>query len=143
MKKVLLDTNAYARFLAGDEKVLARLAQADRVYMSVFVLGELFAGFRAGAKEKHNRRIFESFLSKPGVSVLEATTETAEYFGMIKASLRKVARPIPVNDVWIAAHVLEAGAVLVTYDSHFLAVPGLRIWDEIGEPASSGVKPTL
>jgi len=143
VKKVLLDTNAYARFLAGDEKVLARLAQADRVYMSVFVLGELFAGFRAGAKEKHNRRIFESFLSKPGVSVLEATTETAEYFGMIKASLRKVARPIPVNDVWIAAHVLEAGAVLVTYDSHFLAVPGLRIWDEIGEPASSGVKPTL
>jgi tRNA(fMet)-specific endonuclease VapC len=135
VKKVLLDTNAYARFLAGDEKVLARLAQADRVYMSVFVLGELFAGFRAGAKEKQNRRILERFLSKPGVSVLDATTETAEYFGMIKASLRKVARPIPLNDVWIAAHALDAGAVLVTYDSHFLAVPGLRIWDEIGEPA--------
>jgi predicted nucleic acid-binding protein len=135
VKKILLDTNAYVRFLAGDQKVLDRLAKADRVFMSVFVLGELFAGFRAGAKEKHNKQILERFLLKSSVSVLEATAETAEYFGMIKAAIRKAARPIPVNDVWIAAHVLEAGAVLVTYDSHFFAVPGLRIWDEIGEPA--------
>ena len=135
MKKILLDTSAYARFLAGDQKVLDQLAKADCVYMSIFVLGELLAGFRAGAKERHNRRILERFLSKPSVSVLEATTETAEYFGMIKAVLRAAGRPIPINDVWIAAHALDAGAVLVTYDSHFRAVPGLRIWDEIGEPA--------
>ncbi|MCJ7587018.1 MAG: type II toxin-antitoxin system VapC family toxin [Candidatus Aminicenantes bacterium] len=135
MKKFLLDTSAYARFLAGDQKVLDRLAKANRVYMSIFVLGELLAGFRAGAKERHNRRILERFLSKPSVSVLEATTETAEYFGMIKAVLRHAGRPIPINDVWIAAHALDAGAVLVTYDFHFQAVPGLRIWEEIGEPA--------
>jgi tRNA(fMet)-specific endonuclease VapC len=135
VKKVLLDTNAYVRFLAGDEKVLACLAQADRVLMSVFVLGELFAGFRAGAKEKHNRQILDRFLAKPSVSALDATCETAEYFGMIKAALKKSARPIPINDVWIAAQAMETGAVLATYDSHFLAVPGLRVWDEIGEPA--------
>lgn len=135
MRRVLLDTSAYARFLAGDGKVLDWLAKADRVYMSVFVLGELLAGFRAGAKERQNRRILEQFLSKPGVSVLEATTETAEYFGMIKVVLRNAGRPIPINDVWIAAHALDAGAVLVTFDSHFRAVPGLRLWDEIGEPA--------
>ena len=131
MKKILLDTNAYVRFLSGDEKVLAYLAQADRVYISVFVLGELFAGFRAGDKERQNREILDRFLSKSGVEVLEATSETAEYFGIIKSALRKSARPIPINDVWIAAHALEAGAALVTYDSHFLAVPGLRTWDEI------------
>jgi len=135
VKKVLLDTNAYVRFLAGDEKVLTCLAQADRVLMSVFVLGELFAGFRAGAKEKHNRQILDRFLAKPSVSALDATCETAEYFGMIKAALKKSARPIPINDVWIAAQAMETGAVLATYDSHFLAVPGLRTWDEIGEPA--------
>lgn len=134
MKKVLLDTNAYVRFLAGDENVLACLAQAERVFMSVFVLGELFAGFRAGAKEKKNREILERFLAKPSVSVLEATRETAEYFGMIKAALKKSARPIPVNDIWIAAQALETGAVVATYDSHFLAVPGLRVWDEIRGP---------
>jgi tRNA(fMet)-specific endonuclease VapC len=135
MKKVLLDTNAYVRFLAGDENVLACLAQAERVFMSVFVLGELFAGFRAGAKEKKNREILERFLAKPSVSILDGTRETAEYFGMIKAALKKAARPIPVNDIWIAAQALETGAVLATYDSHFLAVPGLRTWDEIGNSA--------
>lgn len=131
MRAVLLDTNAYARYLAGDDKVLDSLARAGRVHLSVFVLGELFAGFRAGAQEKRNRRILDQFLAKPGVAVLEATQETAEYFGMTKAALRKAGRPIPLNDVWIAAHALETASVLVTYDTHFIAVPGLRTWDEV------------
>ena len=134
MRTILLDTNAYVRFLAGDEKILTRLAQAGRVYMSVFVLGELVAGFRTGSKEKQNRQILDRFLAKSSVVVLDATRETAEYFGLIKAALKKSGQPIPLNDVWIAAHALETGAVLVTYDTHFTAVPGLRTWDELGEP---------
>ncbi len=131
MRTILLDTNAYVRFLAGDEKILTCLAQAGRVYMSVFVLGELVAGFLAGSKEKQNRQVLDRFLAKPSVVVLDATRETAEYFGLIKAALRKSGQPIPINDVWIAAHALETGAVLVTYDMHFTAVPGLRTWDEL------------
>jgi tRNA(fMet)-specific endonuclease VapC len=132
MKKILLDTNAYVRFLRGDEKVMAYLAQADCVYMSVFVLGELLAGFRAGSKEKDNKQLLERFLLKPTVSVLEATMETADIFGLIMASLRKSGTQIPINDVWIAAHSLETGSILVTYDVHFALIPGLRIWDEAG-----------
>lgn len=131
MRNLLIDTNAYIRYLAGDEKVLVALARAGRVHMSVFVLGELYAGFRAGAQEKRNRRILEQFLAKPAIAVLEATRETAEYFGMIKAALKKAGRPIPLNDVWIAAHALETASVIVTYDAHFAAVPGLRLWDEL------------
>ena len=131
MSAVLLDTNAYVRFLAGDERVLDALARAARVHMSVFVLGELYAGFRAGARERRNRKILDQFLSKPGVAVLEATRKTAEYFGLIKAALKKAGRPVPLNDVWIAAHALETASVLVTYNTHFAAVPGLRTWDGI------------
>jgi len=132
MKKILLDTNAYVRFLRGDEKVMTYLAQADSVYMSVFVLGELYAGFKAGNKERDNRQILERFLLKPTVSVLDATMETADVFGLIMASLKKSGTPIPINDVWIAAHALETGSILVTYDDHFAVIPGLRLWDEIG-----------
>ncbi len=131
MKKILLDTNAYVRFLRGDEKVMAYLAQADSVYMSVFVLGELYAGFRAGGKERENRQILERFLLKSTVTILEATIETADVFGLIMASLRKSGKPIPINDVWIAAHGLETGSILVTYDDHFAVIPGLRLWPEI------------
>jgi tRNA(fMet)-specific endonuclease VapC len=130
MKKILLDTNAYVRFLRGDEKVMGCLARADTVYMSVFVLGELFAGFKAGSKEKGNKELLERLLLKPTVSVLDATMDTADIFGFIMASLRKSGTPIPINDVWIAAQCLETGSLLVTYDNHFAQIPGLRLWDE-------------
>ena len=131
MKKILIDTNAYASFLNGDETVLDALAQAQTVYMSVFVLGELQAGFRGGKKQKQNRAQLEEFLKKPSVSILDATRETSEIFGQIKHSLKKAGNQIPINDVWIASHVFETGSLLVSYDSHFLKVPGLRIWDEL------------
>ncbi len=128
MRAVLLDTNAYAKYLRGDPGVLEALAGAGLVYMSVIVLGELYAGFRRGSMEKVNRQILESFLGKPVVRVLEATRETAEYFGLIKSSLKKAGQPLPLNDVWIAAQALETGSILVTYDAHFSAIPGLRVW---------------
>ena len=131
MRKILLDTNAYIRFLRGDERVLGCLTQADTVLMSVFVLGELLAGFRAGGKEKDNRRLLERFLLKPSVTVLDGTMDTADLFGLVMASLKKSGTPIPINDVWIAAHALETGSVLVTFDEHFTAIPGLRLWDEL------------
>jgi tRNA(fMet)-specific endonuclease VapC len=132
MRAILLDTNAYVRFLAGDERVLNSLAGAGRIYMPVFVLGELLAGFSSGSKEKPNRHLLERFLAKPGVAVLDATRETAECFGLIKSALKKAGHPIPLNDVWIAAQALETGSVLVTYDTHFAVVPGLRTWEELG-----------
>ena len=131
MRKILLDTNAYIGYLREDEQVLAYLGQAEFVYMSVFVMGELYSGFRAGKREKENKQILERFLMKSTVSVLEASKETAEIFGLIKDSLKRIGHPIPVNDVWIGAHALETGSVLLTYDRHFAIIPGLRLWDEI------------
>jgi tRNA(fMet)-specific endonuclease VapC len=131
MRAILLDTRTFIRFLAGDERVLNCLTQAGRVNMSVFVLGELAAGFHSGSNEKQNRQILARFLAKPGVAVLDATRETAEYSGLIKTVLKKSSQPIPLNDVWIAAHALETGSALVTFDTHFAVVPGLRTWDEL------------
>ena len=133
MRQVLLDTNAYARLLAGDTNVLEEVSEAERVYLSVFVMGELLAGFRGGAKMAQNRQLLKTFLAKPTVSFLGATQETAEIFGQIKHDLRKAGTPIPINDVWIASHAMETGSVLVTYDTHFREVPGLRLWARMQE----------
>jgi tRNA(fMet)-specific endonuclease VapC len=67
-------------------------------------------------------------MSDERVRVLDATAETAEVYGMVRASLSKAGAHIPVHDVWIAAQAMETGAVLLTYDTHFLKVPGLRVW---------------
>ena len=130
MKKIVVDTNAYAQLLTGNEMVLDTIVNAETVYMSIFVLGELFAGFSGGSKEKQNREILNRFLLKPTVKILNATTETAEVFGHIKSNLKTAGSPIPINDVWIAAHAIETGSVLVSFDSHFKNVPGIRLWNE-------------
>lgn len=129
MKKILLDTNAYTRLLAGDEKMLDVLAAADIVYMSIFVLGELYAGFISGSKEQENKETLHSFLLKPRVKILNATSETAEVFGSVKSNLMKAGTPIPINDVWVAAHGIETGSTVITYDRHFKKIAGLRLWN--------------
>jgi tRNA(fMet)-specific endonuclease VapC len=131
VKKVLLDTNAYTALLRGDEKVLSAIGAAESVGVSTIVLGELFAGFRGGNRLKENRQVLDRFLDRPHVALLPVGLETADVFGVVKQQLKAAGSPIPINDVWIAAHAMETGSVLITYDKHFKQVAGLRLWDEI------------
>jgi tRNA(fMet)-specific endonuclease VapC len=131
VKNIIIDTNAFTRLLAGGEDVLDVIGTAEIVYMSIFVLGELYAGFAGGTKERGNKDALNSFLLKPPVKILNATSETAKIFGMVKQNLKKAGTPLPINDVWIAAHALETGSILITYDSHFKKIAGLRRWDEV------------
>jgi tRNA(fMet)-specific endonuclease VapC len=131
MRKVLLDTNAFTSLFKGDERVLETISKSDTIYVSIFVLGELLAGFKGGSKELQNKEILNRFLEKNTVEILEATAETADVFGQLKHELRIAGTPIPINDVWIASHALETGSVLITYDIHFKKVKGIRLWDYI------------
>ncbi len=131
MNKILLDTNAYTRLLSGGSDVLDCISQARTIYLSVFVLGELHAGFAGGNREQNNREILENFLRKPAVKILNATAETAELFGQLKNTLKRAGTPLPINDLWIGTHALETGSVLVTFDNHFRCIPGLRLMPKI------------
>jgi tRNA(fMet)-specific endonuclease VapC len=128
MTSLLLDTNAWTRYAAGDAGVREALRDVDIVFLSVFVLGELLEGFKGGSRERENRLLLRRFIGGGRTRVLEATEATAEHFASLRAHLRRAGTPLPVNDVWIAAHVLETGSLLVTFDEHFRAIPGLRLW---------------
>ena len=128
MKSIVLDTNCYAAYRAGDNRVLEALVNAETVWMSVIVLGELHAGFRGGTKMVENQQQLNLFLAKPTVKILDVSKESAEIFGEVKDQLKKSGTPLPINDVWIAAHTIENGSVLVSYDQHFKEVAGLRYW---------------
>ena len=127
MKAVLLDTNAFSSLFRGDDEVLKVISKVDHVFASVVVIGELETGFRGGTRYAENIEILDSFLLKPTVETLEVTRETSDCFGRIKDALRRKGAPIPVNDIWIAAQCIERGAIIVTYDSHFANIDGLRI----------------
>ena len=131
MNKVLFDTNAFSRYFAGDEQLLDILSRAETIYLSVFVLGELYAGFAGGRRQAENQRMMQQFMNHSTVVFVPATEETASVFAFVKNTLKNTGHPLPINDIWIAAHTLETGSVLITFDRHFAHVPGLRHWPEL------------
>jgi len=123
--KVLLDTNAYTALFRGHEDVAARVRRAEQVLVSVIVAGELLFGFRNGSRYEANRTELEDFIASPYVALLPVTLVTSDRFGRIAASLRRKGRPLPTNDIWIAAHAMESGAELISFDRHFEQVDGI------------------
>lgn len=128
MKKVLLDTSGYSKLLKGDKIVQAEIEEASIIYFSVIVVGELLAAFKNGMRETKNKQLLEKFTFKPEVCVISVTEETADIYAQTVHFLKKQGTPIPVNDVWIAAHAIETGAKLISFDTHFLMIPGIRVW---------------
>ncbi len=131
MKRIFIDTNAYAQLLRDSKDVLDVLSIADEVYMSVIVLGELYSGFRGGSKYEQNVKILYDFLNDPIVKVLDLKEESSELFGKIKHELKINGTPIPINDIWIAAQCIEMGAVLISYDLHFKLIPQILLWEKM------------
>ncbi len=123
--KVLLDTNAYTALFRGHKGVAARVRRAEQVLISVIVAGELLFGFRNGSRYEANRTELEDFIASPYVALLPVTLVTSDRFGRIAASLRRKGRPLPTNDIWIAAHAMESGAELISFDRHFDEVDGI------------------
>jgi len=123
--KVLLDTNAYSAMMRGHAEVARLVRNAEQVVLSVVVIGELLFGFRLGARLRKNMDELETFVANPYVAVAAVTRTTADRFARIAAALRAKGRPIPTNDIWIAAHAMETGAELLSFDAHFEAVDGL------------------
>jgi tRNA(fMet)-specific endonuclease VapC len=133
MTKIVLDTNAYSAFMTGDQLVLDYIVESEIVFMSTVMIGELFAGFHGGSKYSINKQELKSFLSKDGITIIDVTIETSEIFGEIKAELSHKGKMIPLNDIWIAAHAIETGAKLISYDAHFKIIDGLRLWEELSD----------
>ena len=123
--RILLDTDAYSAFKRGHEDVQRLIRNSREIVFSVVVLGELLFGFRLGTREDRNRAELQTFLDSPYVRMVPVSPVTADQFARVAGSLRKLGTPIPTNDMWIAAHALETGAELVSFDAHFDVVAGL------------------
>jgi tRNA(fMet)-specific endonuclease VapC len=130
---ILLDTNAYSALMRGHDEVADRVRRAERVVLSTVVAGELLLGFRLGTRLKKNMAELDAFLDNPYVSLVPVTLTTADRFARIAAALRAKGKPIPTNDIWIAAHAMETGAELLSFDAHFEAIDGLA-WVALTAP---------
>ncbi|MBS2025080.1 MAG: type II toxin-antitoxin system VapC family toxin [Deltaproteobacteria bacterium] len=123
--KLALDTNAYRRFADGDHDVIDKVQLAERIAMPVPVVAELRAGFALGTKGAKNESVLTRFLDSERVELLVCDEETTRVYAQLFAQLRRQGTPIPINDVWIAALVLQHRCALLTFDTDFERVPQL------------------
>jgi tRNA(fMet)-specific endonuclease VapC len=123
--RLCLDTSAYSFAMRNHPGAVALVREADELILCPVAVGELFAGFARGRGEAANRAVFKEFLSSPRVRLAAITMDTGEFYAKVLNDLRTLGKPIPTNDIWIAACTMEQGAHLATADKHFRAVPGL------------------
>jgi tRNA(fMet)-specific endonuclease VapC len=123
--RLALDTNRYTDLCRGNASIVETVELADEVLLPFVVLGELLAGFAVGSQGPRNEAVLRRFLLKPGASVLYADDQTTHHYAALYRQLRKQGTPIPTNDMWIAALVLQHSLVLLARDTHFDALPQL------------------
>ncbi len=121
----LLDTNIAIAFLENDTVVVQRVDDADNVFLASVVVGELSYGAHKSSRPRENLARVEALATQ--LPILICDVEVAWRYGEIKKALRDKGRPIPENDIWIAATALKHDLTLVTRDGHFGEVAGLKV----------------
>lgn len=121
--KIALDTNRYVDLCKGVEETARLVATADAVFLPFVVVAELRAGFAIGRRGMENERVLRRFLLKDGVQVLFADDQTTINYASVFRQLRLQGTPIPTNDIWISALVLQHNIALHDRDRHFDRLP--------------------
>ena len=117
--RLALDTNSYSDLCRGNSETLEALETAEEVFLPFVVLGELRAGFAVGRYAPENERVLYQFLVREGVHILFADDQTTHHYAAVYRQLRRQGTPIPTNDIWIAALVLQHNLTLCARDRHF------------------------
>ena len=121
--RLCLDTNRYVDLCKGVEATVRLVSVAEVVLLPFVVVAELRAGFAFGRRTAENEKVLRRFLLKEGVSVLYADDQTTHHYAAAYRQLRHQGTPIPTNDLWIAALVLQHNLRLHDRDGHFDHLP--------------------
>ncbi len=123
--KLLFDTSVVVPLLNGDRRLAQLLHDVTEPYLPVVVLGELLFGAHQSTSVEKNVARVERFAAS--VTVLACDSLTANIYGSAKMALQRKGRPIPDNDLWIAALAIQHEMTLITRDRHFDQVDQLAV----------------
>lgn len=123
--RFLLDTNIVIALFAGEQSIIDSLKQANEIFIPYIVIGELYYGAQKSGKSQTNLNRVDEFVQTN--VILDSNHETAQWYGQLKNQLKKKGRPIPENDIWIAALAFQYNLTLVTRDSHFDEISSITI----------------
>lgn len=121
---MILDTNALSAAADSDTAIVQILSRADQLAIPVVVLGE----YRYGISQSRNRARYTEWLDGllDDCMVLDVTEATTHHYAIVNIELRRIGRPIPTNDLWIAALGRQYGMAILSRDRHFDLVPDIN-----------------
>ena len=121
---MILDTNALSAAADREPSALAIVSEAERIAVPVIVLGE----YRLGIAQSRHRASYENWLQEwvSSVTILDIDEETSQSYAAIGLELKRKRKPIPTNDLWIAALCRQHALPILSRDQHFDVVPGIR-----------------
>ena len=121
---MILDTNAVSALFDGDKSLATVLSVAERHHLPAVTLGE----YRYGLKFSRHKRALEALLEalESESFSLALDNDTARHYADIRSELKIAGRPIPENDIWIAALARQHRIPIVSRDGHFDDVRGIR-----------------
>jgi tRNA(fMet)-specific endonuclease VapC len=129
-REFMLDTNTVSALISKRSfLVRERVARAGlaRLCVSSLVFGEVRYGLSNNPKATRLADTAAKFFSE--VAILSWTFETGAIYGELRTAMRRRGKSLGPLDMLIAAHALDAGAVLVSSDRAFRHVPGLTVED--------------
>ena len=121
---MILDTIALSAVLDGESDIATIAASPGPFWLPAIVIGEYRFGLLCSKKRQRLESYFQQLVSK--CTVLQVDQHTAEIYAQIRFELKQKGRPLPDNDIWIAALARQHNLSLVTRDSHFDVVDGIR-----------------
>lgn len=122
----LLDTSIVIHTFKGNTAVVEQLDSLENVFISTTAIGELYFGaFKSDNPQKHLQQV-GAFITN--CKILSVDTETAKVYGNIKTLLAKKGKPIPENDIWIAAVAIQHNLPLFSTDNHFKEIDSLILF---------------
>lgn len=121
---MILDTNALSALAEGSESILRAAEHVATFSVPVVVVGE----YEYGIARSRRREALERWLRQllDASRVLEIDRRTATAYAVIRERLRKRGRPIPSNDLWIAALAHQHELPVLSRDAHFDEVDVIR-----------------
>jgi predicted nucleic acid-binding protein len=121
---LILDTNALSAFVDGEAEIGTILGSQHRAAIPVIVLGE----FRYGIVGSRHRKTYEEWLTAHlrHFDLLAIAAETTVPYAALRATLKRLGRPIPANDAWIAALAVQYRLPILSRDEHFDDLPGVQ-----------------
>lgn len=124
--RCLLDTSVIIQAFRKDNAIVQRLDELAEVFVPIIVIGELLYGAFKSSNSKRNIEQILNFLES--CTIAELNVNTAINYGKIKAELQQKGKPIPENDIWIAAVAQQYQLSVFTTDNHFQEIDAITLF---------------